>query len=52
VPKQKVKTKNSTVNESESVYKQPGLFEEDNLLVGEEILILKINYYGNNSIIC
>ena len=27
----KPKNKNSIVNESESIYKQPGLFEEDNL---------------------
>ena len=32
----KVKSKKSTANERESVYKQPGLFEEDNLFSGEK----------------
>jgi hypothetical protein len=32
----KVKSKKSTANESESIYKQPGLFEEDNLFSGEK----------------
>ncbi|MFN7910793.1 MAG: Eco57I restriction-modification methylase domain-containing protein [Bacteroidota bacterium] len=36
VKEYKSKLKKSTVNDEESVYKQPGLFEEDNLFSGEK----------------